>query len=92
MRNTSRFAIATALSLVATSAAFAESWDVIPGERDPNPVAQRLSTPLLQSNSVYDARMQVLNGIRRTPTLTPALAPFEKSYFDRASQTWDGVQ
>lgn len=90
MRKTSRFAIATALALVTTSAAFAESWDVVPGERDPNPVAQRPSTPLLQSPSVYDARMQMLNGIRTTPA--PAPAPFEKLYFDRATQTRDGVQ
>ncbi|MCZ7657650.1 MAG: hypothetical protein M5U07_07245 [Xanthobacteraceae bacterium] len=71
-----KIALSAALILATASTAFAEN-NAIPGERNPNPVAGQFD-----SRSVFEARAQVGRG--------GPVVYIEKSYLDRASQTFDG--
>ena len=79
MLTKSKLVLSTALILGTISAASAESWDPVPGDRNPNaaPARIHMSVP-----SVYSGRAQV---IRTTPTVRT-----RSNYFDRASQTISG--
>ncbi len=81
MLTKSKLVVSAALVVATVSAASAESWDPVPGDRNPNPVAAQ---SLFDSRAVYDARMQAG---RSAPTIY-----LERTYgtFDRAAQTVDG--
>jgi hypothetical protein len=80
MLTKSKLVLSAALILGTLSAASAESWDPVPGDRNPNPVAGQ---GLFENRSVYDARMQAG---RSAPTIY-----IEKNHvLDRNTQTFDG--
>jgi hypothetical protein len=78
---TSKLVLSAALILVTLSGAGANSWDPVPGDRNPDPVT---GPGLLGNRSVYDARMQTG---RSAPTI---YFDTRDTYLDRASQTVDG--
>ena len=79
MLTKSKLVLSTALILGTISAASAESWDPVPGDRNPNaaPAQVYMTVP-----SVYTGRAQV---IRTAPAVRT-----RSNYFDRASQTFSG--
>jgi hypothetical protein len=72
-----KIVLSAALVLATASAAFAEN-NAVPGERNPNPVAQRV----LEGRNAYEGLAQV--GRTQAPTIY-----VQKNIFDRASQTVD---
>jgi hypothetical protein len=79
MLTKTKLALSAALILGTLSAATAESWDPVPGDRNPNPVGG-----LFENRSVYDARMQTG---RSAPTI---YIEKNQKVFDRNTQTFDG--
>ncbi len=79
MSTKSKLVLFVALILGTISAASAESWDPVAGDRSPNaaPAQIYMAVP-----SVYTGRAEV---IRTTPA-----ARTRSNYFDRASQTISG--
>jgi hypothetical protein len=69
--------ILSAALVLTASAAFAEN-NAVPGERNPNPVAQRV----LEGRNAYEGLAQA--GRTQAPTIY-----VQKNTFDRASQTVD---
>ena len=77
---TSKLVLSAALILGTLSGALAESWDPVPGDRNPN--AEQPA--LFQGRNLYDVRMQAG---RSEPTI---YVDTRHNYMDRASQTVDG--
>jgi hypothetical protein len=78
---TSKLVLSAALILGTLSGAGANSWDPVPGDRNPEPIVRQ---GLFGNSSVYDARMQAGRG---APTI---YFDTRNNYLDRASQTVDG--